>query len=78
MPLFPNADGGGITKASAVATIVGIVTRLGLPTHCHTSGGQLYGGHSLRTGGAHNLAGLGVDPMRIQAMGRWRSSLVIR
>ena len=38
----------------------------------------MLGGHSLRTGGAQALAGLGVDPVRIQVMGRWRSSLVIR
>ena len=78
MPLFPTEAGGRITKTSAVATIVEIVSRLGTPTRCDNSGGQLYGGHSLRTGGAQYLAGLGVDPLRIQAMGRWRSSLVIR
>ena len=32
----------------------------------------------VHTGGAQALAGLGVDPLRIQAMGRWRSALVIR
>ena len=32
----------------------------------------------MRTGGAAALASLGVDPSRIQAMGRWRSNLVIR
>ena len=32
----------------------------------------------MRTGGAQSLAGLGVDPIRIQAMGRWKSGLVIR
>ena len=32
----------------------------------------------MRTGGAQALAGLGVDPIRIQTMGRWKSDLVIR
>ena len=39
---------------------------------------MLYGGHSLRTGGASALAGLGINPYRIQAMGRWNSPLVIK
>ena len=32
----------------------------------------------MRTGGATALASLGVNPYRIQAMGRWKSDLVIR
>ena len=78
LPLFPRIDGERITKTDAVNTIVAIASRLGAPTICSTSGGQLYGGHSLRTGGAQYLAGLGVDPLRIQSMGRWRSALVVR
>ena len=78
MPLFPTSDGGRISKDAAVATITAIATRIGLPTVCPSSHGQLFGGHSLRTGGAQTLAGLGVDPIRIQAMGRWKGSLVIR
>ena len=78
IPLFPTSNGLRITKDAAVATITAVVVKQGLPTTCHSSGGALYGGHSLRTGGAQTLAGLGVDPLRIQSMGRWRSSLVIR
>ncbi len=58
--------------------IVELAPRLGGPTCCDVGGGQLYGGHSLRTAGAQYLAGLGFDPLRIQAMGCLRSSLVIR
>ena len=31
----------------------------------------------MRTGGAHLLASRGVNPFKIQAMGRWRSPLVV-
>ena len=37
----------------------------------------MYGGHSLRTGGASFLAKRGVNPFRIQTMGRWTSPLVV-
>ena len=77
-PLFPTRDGTRVTKEAAVATITAVASAIGLPTVCPSSNGQLFGGHSMRTGGAQTLAGLGVDPIRIQAMGRWRSSLVIR
>ena len=59
-------------------TIIAVAERIGQPTTCPSSGGKLFGGHSLRTGGAQTLAGLGVDPLGIQAMGRWKSQLVIR
>ena len=65
-------------KTSAVAAIVETVSRLGTTTHCDNSGGQIHGGHSLRTGDAQYLAGLGVDPTRIHAMGQLHSSPVIR
>ena len=78
IPLFPTCDGQRITKEAAIATITAVADKQGLPTVSPSSGGPLYGGHSLRTGGAQTLAGLGVDPLRIQSMGRWRSSLVIR
>ena len=77
-PLFPCADGSRTGKQAAVATIVELAKRVGQPTVCPASGGQLLGGHSMRTGGAQALAGLGVDPIRIQTMGRWKSDLVIR
>ena len=77
-PLFPTVHGERITKEAAVATIKALAARIGQPTECPTTGASLFGGHSLRTGGAQSLAGLGVEPMRIQSMGRWRSSLVIR
>ena len=76
MPLFPTPLGTRPTKPAAVSTIVAIAARLGTHTTSST-GGQLFGGHSLRTGGAQYLASLGVDTLRIQSMGRWRSNLVI-
>ena len=78
MPLFPDADGQRLRKVAAVATIVELASRMGQPTRCPSSQGQMLGGHSMRTGGAQALAGLGVDPIRIQTMGRWKSDLVIR
>ena len=77
-PSFPTLEGTRAAKPAAVATIIALAARLGAQTRCASSGGELYGGHSLRTGGAQYLAGLGVDPIRIQSMGRWRSTLVIR
>ena len=78
MPLFPTEDGSRPSKADAIATITHLASLLGEHTVCPSSGGTLFGGHRLRTGGAQYLAGLGVDPLRIQSMGRWKSALVIR
>ena len=76
MPLFPNEDGLRIDKGASVATIVE-AARLSGESVLSDSGAQRFGGHSLRTGGASMLARWGVNPFRIQSMGRWRSSLVI-
>ena len=78
MPLFPTQAGARVKKVDAVSTIIELASRMGQPTICPTSHGQFLGGHSMRTGGAQALAGLGVDPIRIQTMGRWKSALVIR
>ena len=67
MPLFPTEDGSRPSKADAIATITRLAEPLGVHTLCPASGGTLYRGHSLRTGGAQYLVGLGVDPLRIQA-----------
>ena len=74
VPLFPTQDGHRTTKSAAIATITKLATMIGQPTICPSSGGQLLGGHSLRTGGAQTLAGLGVDPMRIQS---WDDGVVV-
>ena len=39
-------------------------------------GRHLYGGHSLRTGGAHLLAAHGLDQVQIQALARWHSPML--
>ena len=49
-----------------VATINSLVTKSGDPIIDDT-GCQLYGGHSLRTGGAHLLSSRGIHPFKIQA-----------
>ena len=76
LPLFPDARGLEVSRANAVATIVGLSQRSGFRTTA-PNGSQLYGGHSLRTGGATLYASMGVHPLRIQALGRWRSPLVL-
>ena len=70
MPLFPTAEGTRVRKVDAVSTIIELASKMGQHTICPTSQGQLLGGHSMRTGGAQALAGLGVDPIRDQTMGR--------
>ena len=76
LPLFPTAYGKEVEKAAAVATTVELVRLTGHPVH-DGRGGALYGGHSLRTGGAKLLASRGVNPFKIQQLGRWRSPLVV-
>ena len=78
LPLFPTDRGTRVKDAAAVRTITLLATALGLPTVCPNNGNPLFGGHSLRTGGASALAELGISLLRIQAMGRWHSDLVIR
>ena len=76
-PLFPTSDGLEVDRGAAVATIEAIVRAYGELTQDEL-GCSLCGGHFLRTGGAFLLASLGVNPHKIQALGRWRSSLVIQ
>ena len=76
LPLFPDRYGGEVDRAQAVGTINALATCIGVPIKDEL-GALLFGGHSLRTGGAHMLSSRGVNPFKIQAMGRWRSPLVI-
>lgn len=76
MPLFPAATGAEVTMAAMVQTINAAVGLLGQPIRDST-GCWLYGGHSMRTGGAHLLASRGINPFKIQALGRWKSPLVV-
>ena len=76
LPLFPGSDGREVGKAAAVATITAVAQMYGVAIR-NAKGANLFGGHSLRTGGAAFLASRGVNPFKIQALGRWRSPLVI-
>ena len=66
----------GRRSLAAVATIVRLAELSG-EVVTSPAGGHLFGGHSLRTGGAALLAGRGVHPLQIQSMGRWKSPLVV-
>ena len=77
LPLFPTYSGQGISKVAAVETITKLAALAGDRTH-DDLGRPLYGGHSLRTGGAVTLAGLGVDLTKIQCMARWQSPMLLR
>ena len=76
LPLFPSCNGDEVTKGKAVETIVFLAGKCGLPT-VDSAGKQLYGGHSLRTGGAVALANLGLDSTKIECMARWNSPMLM-
>ena len=75
LPLFPTCTGDTITKRAAVSTIVNLATKMGTRT-CDDLGRHLFGGHSLRTGGAQLLAAHGLDQVQIQALARWHSPML--
>ena len=75
LPLFPDQFGKEVSKANAVATIVQLASRCGEAV-TDTRGRQLFGGHSLRTGGAVTLSGLGLDSVRIECLARWHSPML--
>jgi hypothetical protein len=71
LPLFPTESGLTICKRMAVSTITELAFRTGSSTS-DSSGKPLFGGHSLRTGGAQLLASHGLDQVKIQALARWK------
>ena len=75
LPLFPDQYGKEVTKVNAVESIVQLATRSGEAT-TDVRGRNLFGGHSLRTGGAVTLAGLGLDSVRIECLARWHSPML--
>lgn len=77
LPLFPDSDGNEISKTAAVDCINHLVKLTGCPTVC-PAGRPLYGGHSLRTGGAVTLSSLGLDLQRIECMARWHSPMILQ
>ena len=76
-PLFPNHQGRHCSKASIVATIEAAASGLGEPL-LDAEGRRLFGGHSLRVGGAKWLAEQGVALTTIAELGRWQSQVVER
>ena len=76
MPLFFTDSGEEVDRAAAVGTIFRLAELTG-ERITDSSGAYRFGGHSLRTGGAHLLASRGVNPFRIQSLGRWKSALVV-
>jgi len=76
LPLFPAADGKEIDKVTSVATITKLVSMTGNATF-DSMGRELYGGHSLRTGGASMLAELGLDTAKIECLARWHSPMLL-
>ena len=75
LPLFPSADGTEATKSAAIETIVQLAALTGARTH-DAQGRLLFGGHSLRTGGAVALAGLGLDSLKVECLARWHSPML--
>ena len=76
LPFFPTITGAEVTKSDAVCTINRLVSLYGSPT-IDAHGRNLFGGHSLRTGGAVTLSGLGLDSARIEGLARWSSPMLL-
>ena len=74
-PLFPDALGRTVAKDKVVDTIKALAVRTGQPV-LDSRGGNLYGGHSLRTGGAVYLTALGLDALRVEILARWASPML--
>ena len=75
MPLFPSATGDEISKQQSVHTIFRLAELVGEAV-LDGSGSYRFGGHSLRTGGAHLLASRGLTSFRSKPSvgGGFRSS----
>ena len=75
LPLFPDKGGSEISRFAAVQTIIALARMTGDKTH-DNAGRCLFGGHSLRTGGASALTGLGLDGLKIECLARWHSPMI--
>jgi hypothetical protein len=75
LPLFRTAAGHTVSKRMAVSTIAELASRNGASI-LDRGGKPLFGGHSLRTGGAQLLASHGLDQVKIQALARWKSPML--
>jgi hypothetical protein len=74
-PLFPTKHGHFPSKGSMIGTIISAAQQLNLETMIN--GKPIFGGHSLRRGGAQFLARSGVDVWRIQALARHSGSAIL-
>ena len=76
MPFFPDSRGNVVSKSIMVASITEAMNLCGLPLK-DGLGRPMYGGHSMRTGGAVLLSAMGLDTARIEAMARWNSPMLL-
>ena len=76
LPFFPDNGGNVVSKAIMVASITEAMNLCGLPLK-DGLGRPMYGGHSMRTGGAVLLSAMGLDTARIEAMARWNSPMLL-
>ena len=76
MPFFPDIAGQVVAKHLVVSSLNKVMQMCGLPLQ-DALGRPMYGGHSMRTGGAVLLFGMGVDTTRIEAMARWNSPMLL-
>ena len=77
LPLFPNRDGGFVSKDKVVQTIVLIAQALQQPV-TDEFGRNIFGGHSMRVSGARHYAGLGLELFKLQVLARWTSPVILR
>ena len=75
LPLFPDEHGLEVSRFAAVQTIVMLAQKTGAKTH-DNAGRCLFGGHSLRTGGASALTSLGLDGLKVECLARWHSPMI--
>ena len=81
LPLFPDADGGAVSKYQFVKCLRTTLQLAGVETTMNDAHGRAverYGGHSLRVAGAQFLAAAGIQTALIQLLGRWSSSAIER
>ena len=76
LPFFPDSSGNVVPKSVMVASITEAMNLCGLPLK-DALGRPMYGGHSMRTGGAVLLSAMGLDTARIEAMARWNSPMLL-
>ena len=76
LPLFPNPDGQVVSKILVVESITRVMELAGTAI-TDPEDRPLYGGQSLRTGGAVLLARMGLDTTRIEGMARWNSPMLL-